>query len=655
MSLDKIGSYSLQAVNQWVNVINANLQGTSRTAFKTTRVSFSDGIGVTRVEAGLDSPPTTLTVNATTVDWGQGSILNTDSSTDFAIQGEGFFVVANNAGQLFVTRDGEFHWSDEGYLVNSSGLKVLSSGQDFIRMHNTDRSDVFNIDGESIDLDHYGDKSFLLVDFENLQGLRMSQYGSTVFEVPGSLPLRLQNDFATTTDGISYIDDDPLMEPIVNDPGFVAYNGAVPTASDFAIDFGDNGVFVWSVDGPSAGDGLDITATSINGIVGAINAWAIGAGVNVGASYDPSSDRLTIANDVTGVGGPAGNRIVFDGPNGAAVREFFKLGSNHPDNGNGSINQIESKEDIDNGDGYSPLDITPIIQAGANISTLLEPRDAGFTHIKVTDTLAGNQTGGTIISDTRTNFAPLFRASHMVIGESQTTGEFDVSLDFRVSNEANGRFTFSFGQDNAHSISSGGYELQFDVNAGTVQLIQRPEDPDQPVLTIGAPVAIGGAFSTAFTAATTPPSPTAANQAINQLRVTLDARTRNLSVNLNGNAANFSLIGDRDLFTGYLSVGNRLNVLEMHSLEADFKARYNTERNGMLVSVSPTDVSHVYEKNAWQRTGRSRIVQAAKETSNSSITEYVPMLATAQKVFSAISKIISTHNNTVDDLNSLIR
>lgn len=56
-----------------------------------------------------------------------------ESSAHFAIQGEGFFVLADDAGCYFLTRDGEFHWTSEGYLCNSAGLKVVSSGQGFIR------------------------------------------------------------------------------------------------------------------------------------------------------------------------------------------------------------------------------------------------------------------------------------------------------------------------------------------------------------------------------------------------------------------------------------------------------------------------------------------------------------------------------------------
>ena len=188
MGLDRVGVNSLIAVNQWIGVINGNLQSASRTGYKTTRANFTDGLGANTVSGNLGIPPSTLTVNSTKVEWGQGSVVNSDAATHFALNGDGFFVLHNeSSNKFFVTRDGEFHWSNEGYLVNSSGLKVVSAGRDYIRFDPYDKSDIFSKDGYSAELEKYGDKEFLLLDFANRDNLRMSQYGSTVFELDGNL------------------------------------------------------------------------------------------------------------------------------------------------------------------------------------------------------------------------------------------------------------------------------------------------------------------------------------------------------------------------------------------------------------------------------------------------------------------------------------
>ena len=54
----------------------------------------------------------------------QGGVETTNSPTDLAIQGHGFFVVQNDQGTNFYTRAGQFNLDKDGFLVNAEGLKV---------------------------------------------------------------------------------------------------------------------------------------------------------------------------------------------------------------------------------------------------------------------------------------------------------------------------------------------------------------------------------------------------------------------------------------------------------------------------------------------------------------------------------------------------
>lgn len=54
----------------------------------------------------------------------QGSIKTTNSTTDFAIDGRGFFVAQNGDKQVY-TRDGNFKVNQQGYLITTDGSKVL--------------------------------------------------------------------------------------------------------------------------------------------------------------------------------------------------------------------------------------------------------------------------------------------------------------------------------------------------------------------------------------------------------------------------------------------------------------------------------------------------------------------------------------------------
>ena len=59
-------------------------------------------------------------------DFGQGSFVKTSSPLDFAIQGNGFFLVQNAKGTE-LTRNGSFNVSDDGFIMNGNGDKLMGS------------------------------------------------------------------------------------------------------------------------------------------------------------------------------------------------------------------------------------------------------------------------------------------------------------------------------------------------------------------------------------------------------------------------------------------------------------------------------------------------------------------------------------------------
>ena len=56
--------------------------------------------------------------------FGQGSFASTQSATDLAIDGEGFFIVKNSDGATYYTRAGMFNMGEGGYLRDVNGYKV---------------------------------------------------------------------------------------------------------------------------------------------------------------------------------------------------------------------------------------------------------------------------------------------------------------------------------------------------------------------------------------------------------------------------------------------------------------------------------------------------------------------------------------------------
>lgn len=56
---------------------------------------------------------------------GKGAFISTNSSTDLAIKGDGFFVVADDNGGAFLTRAGSFSPDGSGRLVNAAGYSLM--------------------------------------------------------------------------------------------------------------------------------------------------------------------------------------------------------------------------------------------------------------------------------------------------------------------------------------------------------------------------------------------------------------------------------------------------------------------------------------------------------------------------------------------------
>ncbi len=64
----------------------------------------------------------------------QGPVRETGNKLDFAIEGKGFFVVEDENGKRFITRDGSFKVDGEGFLRTNSGFYVIGATGNRIRV-----------------------------------------------------------------------------------------------------------------------------------------------------------------------------------------------------------------------------------------------------------------------------------------------------------------------------------------------------------------------------------------------------------------------------------------------------------------------------------------------------------------------------------------
>lgn len=114
----------LASNGQALSVTADNIANASTNGFKTSRAEFQDMMSRSiqgsygGMQVGRGSK-----IGAITPILAQGSVDNTSRDTDLAINGNGFFVVDGHTGRSF-TRNGEFHFDKDGYLITSDDYKL---------------------------------------------------------------------------------------------------------------------------------------------------------------------------------------------------------------------------------------------------------------------------------------------------------------------------------------------------------------------------------------------------------------------------------------------------------------------------------------------------------------------------------------------------
>jgi flagellar hook protein FlgE len=122
----------LRAQSAAVAAVSENIANASTTAYKTREVSFQSLVTGNQTRTGFSGGgvvfDTFQDIRA------QGQIQATDSATNIAINGNGFFVVTDNiqnqpSGYTY-TRNGSFATDASGFLINSEGYYLLGQATD---------------------------------------------------------------------------------------------------------------------------------------------------------------------------------------------------------------------------------------------------------------------------------------------------------------------------------------------------------------------------------------------------------------------------------------------------------------------------------------------------------------------------------------------
>jgi flagellar hook protein FlgE len=314
----------LQAHQTFMDVVGNNIANVNTTGFKAGTVEFEDLLSQTLNGAGLPQSGTTGGTNPAQVGLGvrlaaigtnfsQGAAQETGRSTDFAIQGDGFFVV-QQGGVAGYTRNGSFSLDGLGQLVTgdgglvqgwqadpqgnvntnaSTGVVKIPVGQTISPVTTSSISVGGNLPSDSA----LGTKIDVSIDANNSLG--------------ASVPLRME--FTKVADSAGSINWTVTT--------FDSANTAIAGPSNVQFD----------ANGNLTSGNITLTQAQLNTIPGTSGTWAAGgATMDFGAATD--ADRLTGAASLNSVaalsqnGSGIGSLVSFSVGQGGLISGVFSNG-----------------------------------------------------------------------------------------------------------------------------------------------------------------------------------------------------------------------------------------------------------------------------------------------------------------------------------------
>ncbi len=112
----------MNAQSSRISAVAENVANSNTTGYKTVRTEFSS-LFIENNIATYNSG--SVDVNVRRLNSAQGTIAPTNSRTDLALKGDGFFIVSDPNGANFLTRAGSFVPDANGTLINAAGFTLM--------------------------------------------------------------------------------------------------------------------------------------------------------------------------------------------------------------------------------------------------------------------------------------------------------------------------------------------------------------------------------------------------------------------------------------------------------------------------------------------------------------------------------------------------
>lgn len=307
------GISGLNASGKQMDVIGNNIANVNTVGFKAGTTVFGDILSQS-ISGGSMQVGRGVGVTAVPTLFGQGSFASTQSATDLAIDGEGFFMVNDSDGATYYTRAGMFNMGEGGYLRDVNGYKV----QGYIYQDGVNTNAIGDISLSGLQSDPSASTEFSIganLDSEAGDGEKFISAQTTYDSLGGAHTLRME-----------FTKLDPATNP--REWNYRAYleQGGVYTESDTTL--ATPGTITFDANGELTAPAADVVLNFITfQTTPALNPSGaeIGTGGtnNITWAIDGSTATSITPEVMTGYASPSANRSIVS--NGWASGELKSL------------------------------------------------------------------------------------------------------------------------------------------------------------------------------------------------------------------------------------------------------------------------------------------------------------------------------------------
>lgn len=172
-------SSSVDALMKEFDTLTHNVANVSTTGYKRRCNAFSQSLK--SLSAGQANSPGQINVESA-LDFSQGGFVQTGRPMDFALYGNGFFVVETAQGPLY-TRNGTFFTNQNGQIVDEQGRIVAGQSGAITIPNNLDLSQLSVSANGTLGLAGSVLGQFKIVDFRDNQG-KLVPVGTNCYQMP---------------------------------------------------------------------------------------------------------------------------------------------------------------------------------------------------------------------------------------------------------------------------------------------------------------------------------------------------------------------------------------------------------------------------------------------------------------------------------------